>query len=127
MSFRDRGGSVDLTSLFTKFITHRFFLVKCSKRHSIQRAAKTIFDLRRVISEKFVVGSVVDWLKRRVHDHRSLGSKPTRAILLCLWGRHFTALFPCLVVLASSFKLKSYFYHIASGQQYLGISGSRWR
>ena len=37
-----------------------------------------------------MVGSVVDWLKRRVYDQHGLGSKPTRAILLCPWERHFT-------------------------------------
>ena len=41
-----------------------------------------------------VVGNVVKWLERRVCDRHSLGSKPTRAILLCPWERHFTALFP---------------------------------
>ena len=37
------------------------------------------------------VGSVVEWLKRRACDQHGLGSKPTRAILLCPWERHFTA------------------------------------
>ena len=37
------------------------------------------------------VGSVVEWLKRRAHDQHGLGSKHTRAILLCPWERHFTA------------------------------------
>ena len=37
------------------------------------------------------VGSVVEWLKRRTRDQQGLGSKPTRAILLCLWESHFTA------------------------------------
>ena len=40
---------------------------------------------------------VVAWLsgeERRDCDQHGLGSKPTRAILLCLWERHFTALFP---------------------------------
>ena len=37
------------------------------------------------------VGSVVEWLKRRTRDQHGLGSKPTRAILLCPWERHFTA------------------------------------
>ena len=41
-----------------------------------------------------VVGSVIEWLKRRDRDRHSVGSKPTRAILLCLWERHFTALSP---------------------------------
>ena len=37
------------------------------------------------------VGSVVERLKRRAHVQHGLGSKPTRAILLCPWERHFTA------------------------------------
>ena len=37
---------------------------------------------------------MVEWLKRRPRDQHSLGSKPTRAILLCPWERHFTALSP---------------------------------
>ena len=39
-----------------------------------------------------IVGSVVEWLKHRVDDQHGLGSKPTCAILLCPWKRHFTAL-----------------------------------
>ena len=42
----------------------------------------------------YYVGSVVEWLKRRARDQHSLGSKPTHAILLCSWERHFTALSP---------------------------------
>ena len=38
------------------------------------------------------VGSVVEWLKPRARDQHGLGSKPNRAILLCPWERHFTAL-----------------------------------
>ena len=56
-----------------------------------------------------IVGSVVEWLKRRARVQHSLDSKPTRAILLCPWERHFSAL-SLLVILASSFKLKSYIY-----------------
>ena len=40
------------------------------------------------------VGSVVEWLKHRTDDQHGLGSKPTCAILLCPWERHFTALSP---------------------------------
>ena len=36
---------------------------------------------------------MVEWLKRRTYDIDGVGSKPTRAILLCPWERHFTALF----------------------------------
>ena len=37
---------------------------------------------------------MVEWLKRRARDQHGLGLKPTRAILLCPWERHFTALSP---------------------------------
>ena len=39
-------------------------------------------------------GSVVEWLKHRTNDQHGLGLKPTCAILLCPWERHFTALSP---------------------------------
>ena len=42
----------------------------------------------------FGVGSVVEWLTHRTDDQHGLGSKPTCAILLCSWERHFTALSP---------------------------------
>ena len=35
-----------------------------------------------------IVGSVVEWLKRRTRNQHGLGSKPARAILLCPWERH---------------------------------------
>ena len=38
-----------------------------------------------------MVGSMVEWLKRRARDQHCLGSKPTLAILLCPWERRFTA------------------------------------
>ena len=38
---------------------------------------------------------MVEWLKCRDGDQYSLGSKPTCAILLCSWERHFMA-FPLL-------------------------------
>ena len=38
-----------------------------------------------------IVGSLVEWLKRQARDQHGLGSKPTRAIPLCPWERHFTA------------------------------------
>ena len=34
---------------------------------------------------------MVELLKCRASDQHGLGSKPTRAILLCSWERHFTA------------------------------------
>ena len=36
---------------------------------------------------------MVKWLKHQTDDQHGLGSKPTCAILLCPWERHFTALF----------------------------------
>ena len=42
----------------------------------------------------YVVGSVVEWLKRCAHNQHVLGLKLTRAILLCPWERHLTALSP---------------------------------
>ena len=41
-----------------------------------------------------IVGSVVEWLKRRDRDRHDLGSKPNRTILLCAWERHLTVLSP---------------------------------
>ena len=40
------------------------------------------------------VGSVVKWLKRWDRGRHGLGSKLTRAFLLCPCERHFTALSP---------------------------------
>ena len=42
----------------------------------------------------YIVDSLVEWLGRRDCDRYSPGSKPTRAVLLCVWERHFTAHFP---------------------------------
>ena len=44
-----------------------------------------------------------EWLSGySAYDQHGLGLKPSRAILLCPWERHFTALLSCLVTLASS-------------------------
>ena len=37
---------------------------------------------------------MVEWLKCRTDNQHGLSSKPTCAILLCPWERHFTALSP---------------------------------
>ena len=37
---------------------------------------------------------MVEWLKCHAYDQHGPGSKPTCAILLCLWERHFAALSP---------------------------------
>ena len=40
------------------------------------------------------VTAYIYWLTHRTDDQHGLGSKPTCAILLCSWERHFTALSP---------------------------------
>ena len=62
-----------------------------------------IFSMLFLQHPSIIVGSVVEWLKRRTDDQHGLGSKPTCAILLCPWET--LRLFPCLVVLTSSSKL----------------------
>ena len=49
---------------------------------------------KQVKKDRISVGSVVEWLTHRTDDQHGLGSKPTCAILLCPWERHFTALSP---------------------------------
>ena len=44
--------------------------------------------------QRSYVGSMVEWLTHRTDDQHGLGSKPTCAILLCSWEKHFTALSP---------------------------------
>ena len=58
------------------------------------------------IIEGTIVGSMVEWLKRRACEQHGLGSKLTRAILLCPWERHFTVLSPAWWSLESSSKLQ---------------------
>ena len=41
-----------------------------------------------------VVDSLVEWLECRDTDRHGLHSKPTRAVLLCPWERHFMAYSP---------------------------------
>ena len=38
--------------------------------------------------------SMVKWLERHAYDQHGVGSKLTRAMLLCPWERHFMALSP---------------------------------
>ena len=38
-------------------------------------------------TNKSTISSMVEWLKRLDCDRHGLGSKPTRAILLCPWKR----------------------------------------
>ena len=55
----------------------------------------------------FIIGSVVKWLEHRDCDQRSLGSKPSGAILLCPWERH-SAAHSQIGDLDSNFKFQSY-------------------
>ena len=47
-----------------------------------------------VTCQKNYVSSVVEWLKHQACDEHSLSLKPTCAILLCPWERHFTVYSP---------------------------------
>ena len=46
------------------------------------------------LADVTIVGSVVEWLKRRARNQHGLGLKPTCAILLYPWKRRFTAYSP---------------------------------
>ena len=46
--------------------------------------------LRELVEEQLIILNG----QRRTRDQHGNGSKPTRAILLCTWERHFTALSP---------------------------------
>ena len=60
-----------------------------------KQVSKEIFDLFPTLNEFFLKeNSVVEGLKHRTDDQHSFGLKPTCAILLCPWERHFTALSP---------------------------------
>ena len=56
------------------------------------------------------LSSMVEWLWYRAYDQYGIGSKPTRAILLCLWERHFTALSPAWWSWQAVLNLMSYLY-----------------
>ena len=58
---------------------------------SSNTSASRFTDLAANVEKTCGVGSMVEWLKHRTHDQHGLHSKPTHAILLCLWERHFTA------------------------------------
>ena len=65
----------------------------CTVFHIITRTKKSK-PKKPKKNKKKKVGSVVEWLKHRTDNQHGLGSKPTCAILLCPWERHFTALSP---------------------------------
>ena len=58
------------------------------------RVWKRLFFVCLLVLFALLVGSVVERLKHWTDDQHGLGSKPTCAILLCPWERHFTALSP---------------------------------
>ena len=80
---------------------------KSRERYSTEFGFKGNTAMVSYVSKKgkavIMLTSEFEWLKRRAHDQHGLGSKSTRAILLCPWERHFMH-FPCLVVLANSSK-----------------------
>ena len=51
-----------------------------------------LFILQIVTNISIYVGSMVKWLENCAYDQHDLGSKPTCAILLCSWERHFMVL-----------------------------------
>ena len=55
---------------------------------------KKHFNLFAIFGIFKFIRSVVEWLNRQAYDQHGLNSKPTHAILLCPWERHFTALSP---------------------------------
>ena len=60
----------------------------------VNKLSLNVFKTKHIIISHKLVGSVVEWLKRRARNQHGLGSKPTRAILLCPLERHFTAFSP---------------------------------
>ena len=69
---------------------------------------------------KRVLGSVVKCLERGNCHRKGRGLKPTRAIFLCPWERHFRSLFLGKLVLKFQ-KLKKQSRKVSTGEQYLGI------
>ena len=88
-----RGNSIPRRDLIFKLetkLTEDYLAEKRARSASEQESSR--------ITKKYInniyfitVSSLVEWLKHRTDDQHSLGSKPTCAILLCPWERHFTA------------------------------------
>ena len=78
--------------------THHLFSCNFSETqgkivHSIKLKLRGIVGVSLIAPAAVttLLDSVVEWLKRRAYVQHGLGSKSTRAILLCPWVRHFTA------------------------------------
>ena len=78
------------------------FAARCP-RLSVKLSIKHIFL-------NFALKNVVEWLKRCDCDRHGLGSKIYSRDCVLSLGKTLCGTFPCLVVLASSFKLQSYLY-----------------
>ena len=76
---------------------------------------------------QFTLAVEVEWLKRRACDQHGLRSKPCRTILLCPWERLYGTLAhsPAWWSWQAVLNYGRISIKITSGQQYLGISGSR--
>ena len=80
-----------------EIVQHDYLLHFAERRRHPVTMRKALFETLsvRCVCEHFnIVGSVIEWLKRHAYDQHGSGSKPTRAILLCPWERHFAALSP---------------------------------
>ena len=68
---------------------------KCKLKNPIKINHTFLFS---ILNKELVYKSILSaaWLsgKRRAYDQHGLDSKPTSAILLCPWERHFMALSP---------------------------------
>ena len=94
--------------------------VKVNLHYVFVRILRRIFSICFYVLFLFLskncVGSVVEWLKHRTDDQHGLGSKPTSAILLCPWEKHFTPLSPARFTARQEDKYrgkKRYFYEIS--------------
>ena len=63
------------------------------RRKTINKVMYYCINWKKTI-QLMIGGSVVEWLKHRTDDQHGIGSKPTCAILLFPWEKHFTALSP---------------------------------
>ena len=76
---------------------YRSYTAQCNKRKVFGKSCKAHSNKCNallILCKFYYVGSVFEFLKRRAYDQHGLGSKSTRAILLCFRKRHFTTIFP---------------------------------